>query len=255
MTNTKRQILRRQAGWWMAFFGLSPLLWLQGRYARWRTPRLSPPAEPLHGLIGEGAEPFSLVVLGESPAAGIGVTTREESLPAQLALQLAQRQGRAVRWRSVAVNGATLGDVIQQQLPQIHGLPIDLIVVVIGVNDTTGLTSRMRWRRHIRELVTGIRDITPAPILFASLPPMESFTAMPQPLRTVMGIRARLLDHDLRETIKPHEGVICAQALPPLTAQQLAADGYHPSPQACQDWAMQLAQVAEAALDHGQGRA
>lgn len=245
MPDTNHHVLRHQAGWWLAFATLAPLLWLQGRYARWRTPRLSPPSDPLLGLTGNSARTFSLLMLGESPAAGIGVATREESLPAQLAVEISRRRGQGVRWRSVAVNGASIHDVIFQQLPQVSEQPADLVVVVIGVNDTTGLTPRTRWRQRILALVTAIRAFTDAPILFASLPRMDSFTAMPQPLRTVMGLRARLLDHDLRAMIRGHAQVTCAPPLPPLTALQLAADGYHPSAAACVIWAAQLAEAAE----------
>jgi lysophospholipase L1-like esterase len=231
--------------WWLALLLLGPLLWAQGRYARRRTPRLAPPAEPLQGVTTESMQSFRLLVLGESPAAGIGVATREESLPAQLAIEISRRTGLSVAWRSVAVNGANIHDVIHQQLPQLRHQPADLVVVVIGVNDTTGLTRRRHWRQRILALVTAIRAFTDAPILFASLPRMDSFTALPQPLRTVMGLRARLLDHDLRATIKGQARVACAPALPLLTATQLAADGYHPSAAACVIWAAQLAETAE----------
>lgn len=227
--------------WWAMLILLGPLLWAQGRWARWRTPRLAPPPDPLQGHIGEDHEPFRILVLGESPAAGIGVSTREESLPAQLALELGRRKRLPVKWRSVAVNGSTIRDVIDRQLPQIQGERADLVVVVIGVNDTTGLTSRSRWRRGIIHLINRIRDVTPASILFASLPRMESFTAMPQPLRAVIGIRARLLDQDLGTIVTMHDGVTVAGPLQPLTAAQLAADGYHPSALACTEWAIQLA--------------
>lgn len=232
--------------WWLSFVGLGPLLWVQGRYARWRTPRLPPPAEPLQGRLGHEGKTFQLLVLGESPAAGIGVSTRDESLPAQLAAAIHQRSERVVQWRSLAVNGATIQDVLQQQWPQARGECLDLVVVVIGVNDTTGLTARQRWRASLRELITRIRADTPAPILFASLPRMDSFTALPQPLRTVIGIRARVLDQDLRAVAAATPGVACAKPLPPLSAAQLSADGYHPSAQACRDWACQLADAMDA---------
>lgn len=237
---TRRLTIR----WWLSFVTLGPLLWVQGRYARWRTPRLPPPAEPLHGQLTGEDKSFYLLVLGESPAAGIGVATRDESLPAQLAEVIHQRKGVTVQWRSLAVNGATIQDVITQQWPQARGQMFDLVVVVIGVNDTTGLTPRRRWRERLQQLIECIQADTPAPILFASLPRMDSFTALPQPLRTVIGVRSRVLDHDLRAVAAASQGVTCAEPLPPLTAEQLSADGYHPSALACRDWAIQLAEAA-----------
>ena len=228
-------------GWWLALVLLGPLLWVQGRWARWRTPRLPPLAKPLAGTTGVGGKPLHLLVLGESPAAGVGVATHEESLPARLAVEIAGHQRVRVVWRSVAENGANLQRVLDTQLAQFTGEASDLVLVVLGVNDTTGLTPRSQWRSQITALIAGIRTHSDCPILFTSVPRLDSFTALPQPLRSVLGLRGRLLDADLHAIVTAHEGVSHASALPLLSAQQLAADGFHPSAVACVDWAAQLA--------------
>jgi lysophospholipase L1-like esterase len=231
-------------GWWLAFVLLGPLLWVQGRWARWRTPRLPPLAGPLMGTAGEGVggeTTLHLLVFGESPAAGVGVATHEESLPARLAAELARRQRLHVTWRSVAENGANLRRVLDTQLPQLASASPGLVLVVLGVNDTTGLTRRTLWRSQLAELIVGIRARSDCPILFTSVPRMDSFTALPQPLRSALGMRGRLLDNDLRDIASAHVGVHRGMELPLLSAQQLAADGYHPSAIACLDWAVQLA--------------
>ena len=228
-------------GWWLALVLLGPLLWAQGRWARWRTPRLPPLANPLAGIAGDGKTRRHLLVLGESPAAGVGVATHEESLPARLAAEIARRQRLCVVWRSVAENGANLRRVLDTQLPQLANETPDLVLVVLGVNDTTGLTRRTRWRAQLAQLIAGIRMHSDCPVLFTSVPRMDSFSALPQPLRNALGLRGRLLDNDLRDIASTHDGVNRASALPLLSAQQLAADGYHPSAIACLDWAAQLA--------------
>jgi lysophospholipase L1-like esterase len=239
--NEKHDILRLSLGWWSALILLGPLLWVQGRWARLRTPRLPSLPPPLAGTAGEGADEFRLVVLGESPAAGVGVATHAESLPAQLAAELARRQGLRVTWRSLAENGADAQRVLDTQLPLLHGERPDLVLVVLGVNDTTGLTPRPRWRMRLARLAAGIRRHGVPDILFTSVPRMDSFSALPQPLRGALGWRARLLDHDLRALADAMPGVCCAEPLPRLTPAQLSADGYHPSALACRDWARQLA--------------
>lgn len=231
--------------WWLALVLLGPLLWAQGRWARWRTPRLPSLPLPLTGIAGNGAgddaTTLHLLVLGESPAAGVGVSTHAESLPARLAAEIADRQDVRVCWRSVAENGANLRRVIDTQLSQLAGESPALVLVVLGVNDTTGLTPRSRWRAQLVQLIAGIRAHSACPILFTSVPRMDSFTALPQPLRSVLGLRGRLLDSDLHAIANEHAGVSRASALPLLAAQHLAADGYHPSAIACLDWARQLA--------------
>lgn len=233
--------LMLSVAWWSCLVLLGPLLWAQGRWARWRTPRLSALPQPLRGETGEGERVLSLRVLGESPAAGVGVHTAQESLPARLADGLAGRQGCRVNWHSLAENGATLRRVIDTQLPQLAGQPVDCVLVVLGVNDTTGLTSRPRWCAQLAELIDGIRAHSDSALLFTSVPRMDSFTALPTPLRQALGLRGRLLDHELREVTRTRPGVLHARALPRLNAAQLAADGYHPSALACRQWAAQLA--------------
>jgi lysophospholipase L1-like esterase len=237
----QHDILSLSIGWWFTLLMLGPLLWVQGRWARLRTPRLPPLPPPLAGTSGEGATELRLLVLGESPAAGVGVDTHADSLPAQLAAELARRQRRRVYWRSLAENGADAQRVLDTQLPLLDGEMPDLVLVVLGVNDTTGLTPRARWRARLAALADGIRQHGVSNILFTSVPRMDSFTALPQPLRSALGWRARLLDHDLRALAAAIPGARCAAPLPRLTPAQLSADGYHPSAQACRDWARQLA--------------
>jgi lysophospholipase L1-like esterase len=239
--SARHSTLKFATAWWLSLTLLGPLLWAQGRWARWRTPRLPPLPQPLAGAAGEGGEELRLVVLGESPAAGVGVSTHGESLPAQLAAELARRHRRRVAWRSLAENGADVQCVLRTQLPGLAGTAPDLVVIVLGVNDTTGLTARPRWRSGLAQLVSGIRAHGDSPILFTSVPRMDSFTALPQPLRAALGWRARLLDADLRRLATCLPGVRCADPLPLLTPAQLSADGYHPSALACRDWALQLA--------------
>jgi lysophospholipase L1-like esterase len=238
---SRQQTLALATAWWLSLVLLGPLLWAQGRWARLRTLRLPPLPRPLAGTAGEGEAELRLVVLGESPAAGVGVATHEESLPAQLAAELARRRGLRVRWRSLAENGADAQCVIRRQLPQLAGAAPDLVVIVLGVNDTTGLTPRARWRARLAQLVAGIRAHGGCAVLFTSVPRMDSFTALPQPLRAALGWRARLLDLDLRVIAGAIPGVSCADPLPRLSPAQLSADGYHPSALACRDWALQLA--------------
>src|SRR5262245_4625449 len=141
---------------WYLSLPLFPFLWLQGRWARWRTPRLPSLPVPLQGIAGNGERELRVVVLGESPAAGVGVATCEESLPARLALELATARSAKVVWESFAVNGASIRDVIDAQLPLARSWKADLVVVVLGVNDTTGLTRRADWRARITALVCAL---------------------------------------------------------------------------------------------------
>ena len=83
----------------------------------------------------------------------------------------------------------------------------------------------------------------------ASVPPTpihrKSFTLLPQPLRWVLGMRARMLDAARVAAAASLQDVVALTAEFPDDAELLAADGYHPGPAACALWAKQMADIIE----------
>jgi lysophospholipase L1-like esterase len=214
-----------------------PLLVVQGRWARMRTPRLPEANGATTGTAGEGPV-LRLAVIGESPVAGVGVATYEDALAAQLARCLASGLGRKVEWIALGENGADAAGVIGRLLPKLR--PCDYALIVMGVNDTTHFTRLSRWRAHMAQLIAGVKRVCTGPVLVAGVPPMHLFTALPQPLRWWIGLRAQILDADLRRVATAADAAYCAvPAL--LESAHLASDGYHPSAQGCAQWAEHIA--------------
>ena len=84
---------------WLAL----PVYAWQGLGVRRRTSRLLPAVGPASGAI-EGDEPaLSLLVLGDSSAASVGIAHSGNGLAAQLATLIAASTERAVRWRAAVV--------------------------------------------------------------------------------------------------------------------------------------------------------
>ncbi len=233
-------ISRTTTLFWVALLTLAPLLWLQGRLARQRTPRLPEATGDAHGSHGMGPDRGRLLVVGESPVVGVGVSQFEESLGARIAAALAETSGRCWHWTAIGENGANLQRLNEILEPLCLPDAVHMIVVVSGVNDTTGLTPIHRWQQGLQQTITQLRRLSDAPILFTTVPPMQSFTALPQPLRWVLGLRSRALNEAMRTTLDKHPSVLCAPVLPLLEPQHLASDGFHPSAQACQEWAERL---------------
>jgi lysophospholipase L1-like esterase len=109
------------------------------------------------------------------------------------------------------------------------------------VNDTTHFTSLARWRRELLAIVGALRRRCSGPIVLAGVPPLGRFTALPQPLRAWLGLRARILDAALREAIAA-DADVCHLPTPPLEPRHLARDGYHPSADGAAAWAQLLVQ-------------
>jgi lysophospholipase L1-like esterase len=215
---------------------LWPVLLAQGRRARRRTPRLPEARGQATGTVGRGPL-LRLTVIGESPVAGIGVATYEESIAAQLARCLASRGACTVAWTALGENGADVAGVLTRLVPRLA--PCDCAVIVLGVNDTTHFTSLARWRERIGRLIVAARANCAGTIVVAGVPPMGRFTALPQPLRWWIGLRAAMLDAELRACAGEH-GVLHAEVAA-LAPQHLARDGYHPSAGGCAAWAERLA--------------
>ena len=62
---------------------VSPFLYLQGQYTRWKVGVLPDAAGPTTGGTGEG-DAATLFVIGESTVAGLGARSHEAALPGNL---------------------------------------------------------------------------------------------------------------------------------------------------------------------------
>ncbi len=207
---------------------LFPVLIVQGTLVRRRTPRLPGASGPASGSVS-GPDPLRLLVLGESTAAGVGAATHATALTGQLALAL----GRAVEWRVIAKIGLTAADA-RPLVPS--PLDADVVVVVLGVNDTKDLHSARRWRVDLLRLIIAIGDV---PIVLTGVPPMDAFPSLPQPLRMLMGLRSRELDAAAARLPRVTHLPMPREVLKP---ELFCEDGFHPSEEGYRRWAGAIAE-------------
>lgn len=225
-----------------------PLLIAQGRHTRRVTPRLPEVPGPDTGLAGQGHDgaALSLLTVGESPVAGVGVENHDEAITGQLALQMAHRLQRPVSWRACGKNGITVREARIEVIPHIPCEPVDVALVAFGVNDTTAFRPVSRWSADLRQMLDAIESrCQPKLILLSGVPPIARFPALPQPLRWVMGLKAQALDVAACE-IATKRAHTCHVPLMLDTADRamMAADGYHPSAKGCTAWARLLVEAA-----------
>ncbi len=221
--------------------------------------RLAPAAGPESGLAGAGfeGEPLRLLLIGESTVAGVGASCLDFALAGQLAGALASRLGRPVAWRACGENGITAHEALERLLPRVAEAPVDLVLLVFGVNDTTHFSSSRSWRASLQGLARHFVQ-RGAHVVLAGVPPLQHFSALPWLLRQLLGWRARLLDGQLKE-LAAREGLGCCATRLEMRAEFLALDGYHPSllgyriwGEALADWlaagAMQPRETADSVL-------
>lgn len=213
---------------WLTTAGLSPLLIHQGRRARRNTIRLPEAGGDPFGQYGEGVPHRRILVIGESTAAGVGVKRHDQGLASQLASLLHERNDETIAWHTFGINGATLAE-LNDKLP-LETLPdADLVLLSMGVNDTTNFTPRHRFRQQLLDLRDSLKKPYPAPMRLLSVPPMHLFSALPSPLRQMMGWRARQLDGVYRELARSQPDDFIHLRYKTVTdSSLLAEDGYHP---------------------------
>ncbi len=247
--------------------GLLPVLLWQGRQVMRGMPDVpeapgaragrAPPRDPPRASPQPAArDAFHLLVIGESTAAGVGAPHQREALASRTAEALSVRVGVPVRWHMVGRSGLRAAEVRRYLVPLIPPprQPTDLAVVVLGVNDTRGLTRPRAWRRHMRALVDEVRERAQARhVLCTGVPPMGDFPALPRPLRDVLGRRARVMDESLSRALSDLSWATHVPFHMALRPHLFCEDGLHPGPAGYQAWGELLAAHAPAdrAARHG----
>lgn len=125
----------------LSTLALLPVLFVQGTKVRKNTPRLLEASGERQGIVGKG-KPLSLLILGDSAAAGVGVENQKDALSGAIISELQDQY--SIRWKLHAKTGDTTKQVFQavQHLEQQN---YDVVVTSIGVNDVTKLTSASSW--------------------------------------------------------------------------------------------------------------
>lgn len=241
--------------------GYLVLLATQGLWVSRRTPRLPPAPGPVAGVEGHGSE-LSLLALGDSIVAGVGVRCSRDALPARLARELSRRGGVRVRWRAQGLNGARSDWVLEQieSSPAPFAAP-DLVVISNGINDTTTpQTETAVLERMFAVVEAAERRYPGALVCQLGLPPLGGFPALPRPLRQVLGRRASRIDRALGERLADRSSTLHLPFDQSPDVRQFASDGYHPAEQGVAAWAGFLAPpllerlvAREAPVRHGNG--
>lgn len=236
----------------------APLMVWQGRRVRRLALRLPEAAGARIGeaeMDGAGAR---LLIVGDSSAAGVGVTDQSQALSGQLISALAARGVTPGRWQLIArtgVSAAALPALIDQGLDEARtpAESFDVALVVVGVNDVTGATPIARWLADLDRLHARLKGLGVRAAVFSGLPPMDRFIALPQPLRMWLGLQARRYDRALGQWSTARSGTL-HWVLPRLhDPALLASDGFHPGEAGCALWARELAQTLAPLLAADQG--
>lgn len=216
---------------------LAPFLLLQGQITRWKVGILPDAAGDRTGEYGEGDGAASLFVIGESTVAGLGARTHDRALAGQFARELSEHIGRPVEWHVVGKNGVTARRTIDELLPQMPDKQFDYILVGLGGNDVMKLSSPVKWRRDMTELLSMLRERNPGAVIFISNCPMIVYSPiMPEPVKTILWQLSRMHDANIREFTADMDRVFYYPQPADVQLDGFFADGIHPSEQGYADW-------------------
>ena len=217
------------------FILLLPLMFIQGRRVKKNTPKLPEAGGERSGCLGEG-HAVSLLVLGDSAAAGVGVAQQKDALSGTISSGLSAHF--EVSWQLIAKSGANTAQTLKMLNKRYNeqAFEFDIVVVSLGVNDVISPLSAREWVQQQLELIEFLtQSVNCRKLILTQVPPMGSFPALPQPLRWFLGKRSDEFNGLLRQLSKSEPFTLLDFGSKPEPAQ-MASDGFHPGKLIYQHW-------------------
>lgn len=224
-----------------ATIALIPALVIQGNRVKKNTLRLPEPEGAREGQTGTGNK-LSLLILGDSAAAGVGVEHQDDALLGAILHEL--KNNFEIEWKLQAKTGDTSSKVIRA-LDQIEVQHYDVIVTSVGVNDVTKLIPVEVWIQKQEQLYSKIQQkFSPKLIIAAGVPPMNMFPALPNPLAWLFGQYAKQMNQQLENFVNQQVNMQWIEYdIEKYRAMnlQMATDGFHPSKEVYTLWGQEVA--------------
>ena len=224
---------------WLAF----PVYVWQGLATRRRVERMAPPAGPVSGIVGasrsngpgeglrnETQDPtIRLLVLGDSSAAGVGVTLVEDSLAPRLAERLHALSGRIVAWRAAGSNSAVSAQIRDHVVPNLAAEPYSHILLHVGTNDAKNFHNARRFKAAFGGLLYALKAKWPeARIVWSPPVDLDRVPALPRALARILERRAKIIRR-MGARLCVERGAIAATSLPRVEPAGFSRDGFHAS--------------------------
>jgi lysophospholipase L1-like esterase len=154
---------------------------------------------------------------------------QHQALAAQLAERVAQHLSLPVQWQLQAQSGLTTAQTLAHLQQASVQWPVDIAVVVTGVNDVVDQIPSRRALAAREALANWLRNARGVQhVVFAPLPPVHQFPGLPQPLRWVAGADAARHNAALLAWAQTRQDVSCVDMQMPLNKGVMADDGFHP---------------------------
>jgi len=225
-----------------SWLGLPVYVW-QGLAVRRKTNplRMAPPAQiPVVELKGKG-KLLSILVIGDSSAAGVGVEKFEDCVAGRLPHLLKTKTGRPIRVKTSGHNSATSKHIRDFVIPNLAEETYDYIVLKIGTNDAKNFHTGGQFCRNFGGLLNACQaKFTGAKLIWSGIIDMESVPVLPSPLNKILGIRSRLINRN-GAILSRERGVLKPESNWQPVPENFSKDGFHASSEGYRIWAEELA--------------
>jgi len=244
MTSTRHAVRTFGFGLVFAAGGLTGLLaaeLLAARLRRYVRPAIGP---GIRASVGEpGQTGVRIVMLGDSFAAGVGVTSVDDSVGGHLAMLLAD-EGHRIDLSSVAVPGTRSHHLDTQVSRALLGGRPDVAVLLVGLNDATHLVNPSEAAFHLGAAVRRLADSGVA-VVVGTCPDLGASRAIGPPLRQIVGWLGRRVATAQEPAVVEGGGVavdLARRTGPVFRADPgtICVDGFHPSADGYRVWAHAL---------------
>ncbi len=178
-----------------------------------------------------GVDPArQLAVIGDSAAAGHGLPHARDAYSGLVAEGLTARDGRTTRVLNVAVDGATIREVLQRQLHAV--VDAEVVLIGVGVNDAIRRRPAARLRREMQVLLRRVhaRAADGAQVVLISAPDLSIAPGLPGQLRAPLGWLCRRTARIQAEVAGPWGVEVLPLARDVLPPEVFGDDGFHPGP-------------------------
>jgi len=182
-----------------------------------------------HDTVLAGVDPMRrLAVIGDSAAAGHGLADADAAYTRVVGRELVRRDGRRTAITNVAVDGATIAEVIDHQLEAVRDA--ELVIVGVGVNDAIRCRRPSYVEDAMRTLFQGIRDRA-APdveVILISAPDLSVAPGLPKVLCPPLGVLCRATARVQERVADGFGASVIALPREALPHDVFGEDGFHP---------------------------
>ena len=218
-------------------FILIPLVLIMAHKVRNTILRMPEAPGDRKGKVGVGKSDISILCIGESPIAGVGLSNQKENFTYLLANKIHTHINKTVEWHILGKTGIQLAELYPTFMNRMPN-KASVVFICMGVNDCKEGTSMFNWQNQWKKFHERIRNLYPnALIVCSSIPPFKSFPSLPFPVRTFLKYRSDLMNKILKMSISNIDDKTIYLPLPDILSHKyFADDGFHPNAIAHKKW-------------------